>query len=426
MRSGPGRADDAGKVRRIFAWVKKLWACLDRRTWRGWVETAFAKRAGIALTMNRWKRLCVVLMCFGFSLVYAAAQTQPAASPQAAAPTPPLPPGKTAPTPLPDPQTPEEFFARARALSDLEASGVPFHLKATYVASGDAEFTGNGTYEEWWRSKDLWRKEATLGDYKYVAIKNGDTTSAFSTGQYVPLRLRQAMNKVLIRIPSDAGTSRRWKLKHKKLNGVDFRVLATEEECGDHSAKVECVTQDYLSPDGVLRIHVEKGVESVYNNFHAFRGLSIPTKIMTSGDGVLILTLSIDSIELLNANETVLFLSPSLPTNMQSAAPAVDMTDNTKAIAAKITHFVQPIYPDKAKDQKEQGTVVVEVAIDATGKVREPFVIHSAGPMLDHAALDAVRQWKYSPTILNNAPVSVYTMISVGYSQSSSVEYLPH
>ena len=119
-------------------------------------------------------------------------------------------------------------------------------------------------------------------------------------------------------------------------------------------------------------------------------------------------------------------MSPSLPTNMQSAAPAVDMTDNTKAIAAKITHFVQPIYPDKAKDQKEQGTVVVEVAIDATGKVREPFVIHSAGPMLDHAALDGVRQWKYSPTIVNNAPVSVYTMISVGYSQSSSVEYLPH
>ena len=45
---------------------------------------------------------------------------------------------------LPDPQTPEEFFARARQLSDLEASGIPFHLKATYVASGDAEFTGNG------------------------------------------------------------------------------------------------------------------------------------------------------------------------------------------------------------------------------------------------------------------------------------------
>jgi hypothetical protein len=124
--------------------------------------------------MIRQKLLWAVLMCFGFSLVYAAAHTQSAASPPASALTPPPPPGETgtaAATPpptvvatLPDPQTPQEFFARARALSDLTAAAVPFHLKATYVASGDTEFTGNGTYEEWWQSKDLWRKEATLGD----------------------------------------------------------------------------------------------------------------------------------------------------------------------------------------------------------------------------------------------------------------------
>ncbi|MGC2510367.1 MAG: hypothetical protein WA430_07350, partial [Acidobacteriaceae bacterium] len=143
--------------------------------------------------MNRLKRLCVVLMCFGFSLVYAAAQTQPAASPPAAAPTPPLPPGKTDPAPLPDPQTPEEFFARARALSDLEASGIPFHLKATYVASGDTEFTGNGTYEEWWQSKDLWRKEATLGNFKYLAIMNHGDEKDYGSSSYIPLRLRQAV-----------------------------------------------------------------------------------------------------------------------------------------------------------------------------------------------------------------------------------------
>ena len=106
------------------------------------------------LKMNRSKMLCVILMCFGFSLVNAAAQTQPAAGPPAAAPTPPVTSAKAATAtatssaaavPLPDPQTPQEFFARARALSDLEASGIPFHLKAIYVATGDAEFTGNGT-----------------------------------------------------------------------------------------------------------------------------------------------------------------------------------------------------------------------------------------------------------------------------------------
>src|SRR5665213_1845988 len=96
------------------------------------------------------------------------------------------------------PRTPLEFFARARQLSDLEATGIPFHLKASYVAAGNAEFIGNGTIEEWWQSKDVWRKEATLGDYRWVEIQNGAEPSLYSTAAYVPLRLRQAVAAVPI------------------------------------------------------------------------------------------------------------------------------------------------------------------------------------------------------------------------------------
>jgi hypothetical protein len=100
---------------------------------------------------------CSVLFCLIGSSAKLVCQAQPAASPPAtaAARTSPASSATPAAALLPDPQTSEEFFARARQLSDLEASGIPFHLKATYVASGDAEFTGNGTYEEWWQSKDL-------------------------------------------------------------------------------------------------------------------------------------------------------------------------------------------------------------------------------------------------------------------------------
>jgi TonB family protein len=357
---------------------------------------------------------CSVLFCLVVPSVKLLSQTQSGASVSAATPA-------AAPA-LPDPKTPEEFFARARSLSDLEASGIPFHLKATYVASGDTEFTGNGTYEEWWQSKDLWRKEATLGDYKYVAIKNGDTTSAYSTGPYVPLRLRQAMDNLLIRIPSDGGTSRRWKLKHKKLNGVDFAVLATEEECGDQFAKVKCVTQDYFTSEGVLRIQEENGAESVYNNFHAFRGLAIPVNIMASGDGAVILSISIQTLELLKPGDIELLKAASPPASLHLAPHTIDMAHNPapQPAASKIIHLVQPHYPADAKHRGLEGKVVVDVIIDEAGNVREPFVIKSAGPLLDRASLDAVRQWKYSPTVLNGVPVSVHTMISVVFSLNNS------
>lgn len=372
--------------------------------------------------MNLQKLLCVPLMCFGLSLVYAAAQTQPAVGPPATAPTSPPSSATAVAAPLPDPKTPEEFFARARQLSDLEASGNPFHLKATYVATGDAEFTGNGTYEEWWQSKDLWRKEATLGDYKYLAIKHGDTTSAYSTRPYVPLRLRQTMDNVLIRIPSDGGTPGRWKLKHKKLKGVDFAVLATQEECGDKFAKVKCVTQDYFTSEGVLRVHEGKGAENVYNNFHAFRGLAIPVNIMAAGDGAVILSISIQTLELLKPGDIELLKSASPPAGLHLAPHTVDMADSPvpQPKASKIVHLVQPHYPADAKRRGIEGAVVMDLIIDEAGNVREPFVIKSAGPLLDRASLGAVRQWKYSPTVLNGVPVSVHTMVSVVYSLNNS------
>ena len=55
----------------------------------------------------------------------------------------------------------------------------------------------------------------------------------------------------------------------------------------------------------------------------------------------------------------------------------------------------------------------MEVSIDEDGKVREPFVISSAGPLLDMAAMDAVKKWRYRPLIINGVPISVTTTISV-------------
>ena len=78
---------------------------------------------------------------------------------------------------------------------------------------------GTDDIEEWWQSKDLWRKEATLGDYKYVEIQYGGKNSVYGSSDYIPLRLRQMLDAVLIRIAPDAGTASEWKLKKKELGG---------------------------------------------------------------------------------------------------------------------------------------------------------------------------------------------------------------
>jgi TonB family protein len=82
---------------------------------------------------------------------------------------------------------------------------------------------------------------------------------------------------------------------------------------------------------------------------------------------------------------------------------------------AKIKN-VEPIYPAVAKSARVEGTVVIEATVGADGKVEEAKVIKSV-PLLDQAALDAVRQWEYTPTLLNGVPVPVVMTINVNFTR---------
>lgn len=85
---------------------------------------------------------------------------------------------------------------------------------------------------------------------------------------------------------------------------------------------------------------------------------------------------------------------------------------------AKLVNKVQPIYPALAKQARIQGTVRLQAVIAKDGSVVELQVL-SGHPLLVQAALDAVRQWRYQPTLLNGEPVEVVTTIDVVFTLSS-------
>jgi protein TonB len=80
--------------------------------------------------------------------------------------------------------------------------------------------------------------------------------------------------------------------------------------------------------------------------------------------------------------------------------------------AAKLTHQVQPIYPQIAKTAHVQGTVLLHAIIAKDGTIQELQYV-SGPPLLMKAAMDAVHEWRYSPTLLNGEPVEVDTTIQV-------------
>jgi periplasmic protein TonB len=76
--------------------------------------------------------------------------------------------------------------------------------------------------------------------------------------------------------------------------------------------------------------------------------------------------------------------------------------------------FVRPRYPHDAFDQKVQGTVVVEFVIDVDGRVADPRVVRSV-PLLDAAALEAVRQWRFVPATRRGRPVATRSRAPVSF-----------
>jgi protein TonB len=73
---------------------------------------------------------------------------------------------------------------------------------------------------------------------------------------------------------------------------------------------------------------------------------------------------------------------------------------------------VEPIYPELAIKARVQGKVTLKITVDQEGNVTDASVI-KGHPLLDDVAINAVRQWKYSPTILNGKPISVTAEVTV-------------
>jgi protein TonB len=87
--------------------------------------------------------------------------------------------------------------------------------------------------------------------------------------------------------------------------------------------------------------------------------------------------------------------------------------------AARIIRMVRPIYPPIARQARIEGTVVLSAIIGEDGRVEMLHYV-SGPPLLVQAALDAVRQWRYAPTLLNGRPVSVETTITVVFTLGDS------
>ena len=125
----------------------------------------------------------------------------------------------------------------------------------------------------------------------------------------------------------------------------------------------------------------------------------VPFESSTPGNGIMDVVTSID---------TVIPAPPPPPALMKPIPVGVNVR-----VPAKV-HDVAPVYPAVARSARIEGMVIIRATIDVDGRVTEARVLRSIA-LLDRAALDAVRQWEYSPTLLNGVPVPVMMTVTVTF-----------
>jgi periplasmic protein TonB len=104
---------------------------------------------------------------------------------------------------------------------------------------------------------------------------------------------------------------------------------------------------------------------------------------------------------------------PALP-----AAPQAPIRLSSGIVAPRKTFNVDPVYPSIARTARVEGVVILEAVIDRLGRVESVRVLRSI-PLLDQAAIDAVHQWRFTPTLLNGTPVSIVMVVTVNFALSA-------
>lgn len=94
--------------------------------------------------------------------------------------------------------------------------------------------------------------------------------------------------------------------------------------------------------------------------------------------------------------------------------PAVHAPPISHMMEGNLIFRLQPTYPRLARQARIQGAVVLQAVISREGTI-EKLQVLSGHPMLVQAAVDAVRQWRYRPYMLNGEPVEVETQVTVNF-----------
>jgi len=367
----------------------------------GWFAGLAASRETVSrerVEMSMRKIWIVGVVAGVFAAPVAGAQVNPANGPAAAS--------AAAQSAVSTP--PMDDWGKLVAANNLDAKGnSPFHLGMTFqLYDLTGKPTETGSFESWWPGVGRIRSFVKLAGLNEDGSAPDGADAATVRNAYLVSQLMEAAVHPVPTIVSSGG------MVTKPLNSGKFQLSCTgpkpsQAEAMNALLETACMTPN--STDVLTMQGLSGNLTMLRPKTGKFRDTFVAMELR-------ILYLRMDAIA---GKMTGLQVYDPANARAESSEAAVSRPPVVRISGGVFSghrlSFVEPKYPVEAKKAHLSGTVLLLAVIGRDGVIRRLVPIASTASMFTEAATEAVRQWRYSPYLLNGEPTEVDTTITVNF-----------
>lgn len=303
---------------------------------------------------------------------------------------------------------------KAAEMSTLNQPGAsPFHLKAVLTPSLDRDKdTGRtGEVEMWWRSPSQWRREVRCPEFHQIQIVDGTHVWQKSEGDYFPEWLREISAALIEPVPLSKDLQdqvRSADVRH--LMGNTYLSWALMSSNGN-AQKGMGAGISLSDRTGLFFTAKGFGWGGWFRDYKTFHGRQVALTV-SNGDPEV------------TAKVTILEDLGTVPAGWFDAGSGGGESQLLQTVLLDELALRKNLLPMQAlswpalKDGPLEGVLTTEVSVDESGKVREIGVILSDNPGMNEAARAQIAAMRFSPFLLNGAPVQVFSRITLAFKTS--------
>lgn len=328
---------------------------------------------------------------------------------------------QSAPSPTPSlPTDPRALLTAAAPFYDFSSpTQKPWHMKVSYqfydLKGKPAE---QGVWDHWWAAPKVHRNTWTRPGVERSEWSTAEGTHYLKESG-APLRYFERSISALFLSPLPARQvleSDRMKLDLKMvppnkpalacvLTTLQWLVNGKLQSPPSGRPTYYC----FDPPTNALRVTSSEQLTHQFDRIVITQGHYLARQVTIAVGTRKLFTASVDLIQAVDPKDPL--FTPPADAILPQPAPPVD--GHNDIAVGELVQKTQPVYPVLSKMAREQGTVVLAAVIGVDGTIHNLEVLTTPSSALAGAALDAVKQWKYKPYLLNGVPVEVETTINV-------------